>query len=86
MIHNVSSGVSLMGFPGLHGYASTKGNIEALARTLSIEFRNYGITVTLIHPLLTLIFLPRYGCCQTEHPGFNGKLADNFDRACQEIS
>ena len=53
IIHNFSSGVGLTGFPGIYGYASTKGAIEALTRTLAIEFEPYGITVNLIHPPLT---------------------------------
>lgn len=53
VIHNVSSGVGLTGFPGLCGYASTKGAIEALTRTLAIEFKPYSIVVNLIHPPLT---------------------------------
>jgi NAD(P)-dependent dehydrogenase (short-subunit alcohol dehydrogenase family) len=53
VIHNVSSGVGLSGFPGIVGYASTKGAIEAMTRTLAIEFEPYGIRVNLIHPPLT---------------------------------
>jgi NAD(P)-dependent dehydrogenase (short-subunit alcohol dehydrogenase family) len=53
VIHNVSSGVGITGFPGIYGYASTKGAIEALTRTLAIEFAPYGITVNTIHPPLT---------------------------------
>lgn len=53
VIHNFSSGVGLTGFPGIYDYASTKGAIEALTRTLAIEFKPYGITVNLIHPPLT---------------------------------
>jgi NAD(P)-dependent dehydrogenase (short-subunit alcohol dehydrogenase family) len=53
VIHNVSSTVGLSGFSGISGYASTKGAIEALARTLAIEFAPIGITVNLIHPPLT---------------------------------
>ncbi len=53
IIHNVSSGVGLTGFPGLSGYASTKGAIEALTRTLALELQPLGITVNLIHPPLT---------------------------------
>jgi NAD(P)-dependent dehydrogenase (short-subunit alcohol dehydrogenase family) len=53
VIHNVSSGVGVIGFPGIYGYASTKGAIEALTRSLAIEFAPYGITVNLIHPPLT---------------------------------
>lgn len=53
VIHNVSSGVGLTGFPGLAGYSSTKGALEALTRTLALEFAPLGITVNLIHPPLT---------------------------------
>jgi NAD(P)-dependent dehydrogenase (short-subunit alcohol dehydrogenase family) len=53
VIHNVSSGVGITGFPGIYGYASTKGAIEALTRTLAIELSPYGITVNMIHPPLT---------------------------------
>jgi len=53
IIHNVSSGVGITGFPGLYGYASTKGAIEALSRTLSLEFSRFGIRVSTMHPPLT---------------------------------
>lgn len=53
IIHNVSSGVGITGFPGLYGYASTKGAIEALSRTLSLEFSHFGISVSTMHPPLT---------------------------------
>ncbi len=53
LIHNVGSGVGLTGFPGLSGYASTTGAIEALTRTLDIELRSHGIVVNVIHPPLT---------------------------------
>jgi NAD(P)-dependent dehydrogenase (short-subunit alcohol dehydrogenase family) len=53
IIHNVSSGVGITGFPGIYAYASTKGAIEALSRTLRLEFSRYGIAVTLMHPPLT---------------------------------
>jgi NAD(P)-dependent dehydrogenase (short-subunit alcohol dehydrogenase family) len=53
IIHNVSSTVGVSGFPGIYGYASTKGAIEALTRTLALEFAPYGITVNLVHPPLT---------------------------------
>jgi len=53
IIHNVSSGVGITGFPGLSGYASTKGAIEALTRTLALELAPYGIRVNLMHPPLT---------------------------------
>ena len=53
IIHNVSSGVGITGFPGIYGYASTKGAIESLTRTLALEFKKYGIFVNLMHPPLT---------------------------------
>jgi NAD(P)-dependent dehydrogenase (short-subunit alcohol dehydrogenase family) len=53
VIHNLSSGVGITGYPGISGYASTKGAIEALTRTLALEFAPLGITVNLMHPPLT---------------------------------
>jgi len=53
IIHNVSSSVGLTGFPGISGYASTKGAIEALTRTVAMEVEPYGVTVNLMHPPLT---------------------------------
>jgi len=53
IIHNVSSGVALTGFPGLSGYVSTKGAVEGLSRALSLESEPYGIAVTVMHPPLT---------------------------------
>lgn len=53
IIHNVSSGVGMTGFPGLYGYASTKGAIEAMAKTLSLELAQYGVCVNIMHPPLT---------------------------------
>jgi len=53
MIHNVSSGVGITGFPGLYGYASTKAAIEALSKTLSLELSRFGISVSTMHPPLT---------------------------------
>ncbi len=53
IIHNMSSGVGVTGFPGIYGYASTKGAIEAMTRTLLLEFAEYGITMNIMHPPLT---------------------------------
>jgi NAD(P)-dependent dehydrogenase (short-subunit alcohol dehydrogenase family) len=53
VIHNVGSSVGLSGFPGVSGYASTKGAIEALSRTLAMELARHGICVNLVHPPLT---------------------------------
>lgn len=53
IVHNVSSGVGLVGHPGLSGYASTKGAIEALVRSLRLELRHEDVHVTVMHPPLT---------------------------------
>ncbi|WP_436907500.1 SDR family NAD(P)-dependent oxidoreductase [Halosimplex marinum] len=53
IVHNVSSGVSLVGHPGLSGYASTKGAVEALTRSLRLELRNYDVACTVVYPPLT---------------------------------
>jgi NAD(P)-dependent dehydrogenase (short-subunit alcohol dehydrogenase family) len=53
VIHNFSSTVGISGFAGIYGYSSTKGAIEALSRTLAIEFAPFGITVNIVHPPLT---------------------------------
>lgn len=52
IIHNVSSGVGLVGHPGLSGYASTKGAIEALVRSLRLELQHETISCTVMHPAL----------------------------------
>ena len=48
-----SSGVGVTGFVDISPYASSKGAIEALAKCLNIEYRNYGISFHIIHPPLT---------------------------------
>ena len=53
IVHNVSSGVGLVGHPGLTGYASTKGAIEALTRSLRLELHGEDVWVTVMHPPLT---------------------------------
>ncbi|WP_276257616.1 SDR family NAD(P)-dependent oxidoreductase [Haloglomus litoreum] len=53
IIHNVSSGAGITGTPALSGYASTKGAIEALVRSLRFELHDEGVHVTLMHPPLT---------------------------------
>jgi NAD(P)-dependent dehydrogenase (short-subunit alcohol dehydrogenase family) len=53
IIHNVSFGVSLVGHPGLSGYTSTKGAIEALTRSLQLELRHENVSCTIVYPLLT---------------------------------
>ena len=52
-IHNVSSGAGLTGHPMLAGYASTKGAVEALVRSVRSELRHTNVAVTLLHPPLT---------------------------------
>jgi len=54
VIHNVSSTVGISGFAGIYGYASTKGAVDALTRTLALELEPYGIVVNLVYPPLTL--------------------------------
>jgi NAD(P)-dependent dehydrogenase (short-subunit alcohol dehydrogenase family) len=53
IIHNVSSGAGLVGHPGLSGYASTKGAIEALVRSLRLELQHENVACTVMHPPLT---------------------------------
>ena len=53
IVHNVSSGVAHVGHPGLSGYASTKGAVEALTRSLGLELQRTNVACTLMHPPLT---------------------------------
>jgi NAD(P)-dependent dehydrogenase (short-subunit alcohol dehydrogenase family) len=53
IIHNFSSGVGFTGMPGMIGYTSTKGAIEAMTRTLSLEYAKQGIVFNVMHPPLT---------------------------------
>ncbi len=53
VVHNFSSGVCFTGMPGMTGYTSTKGAIEALTRTLALEYTLAGITFNVMHPPLT---------------------------------
>jgi NAD(P)-dependent dehydrogenase (short-subunit alcohol dehydrogenase family) len=53
VVHNFSSGVGFTGMPGMTGYTSTKGAIEALTRTLALEYAPSGITFNVMHPPLT---------------------------------
>jgi NAD(P)-dependent dehydrogenase (short-subunit alcohol dehydrogenase family) len=52
-ILNVGSGVGITGYPGLTGYSSSKGAIEAFTRTLALELKPHNIAVALVHPPLT---------------------------------
>ncbi|GAA0202892.1 SDR family NAD(P)-dependent oxidoreductase [Halobaculum roseum] len=52
-VHTVSSGAGIVGHPLLSGYASTKGALEALVRSVRSELRHTNVAVTLMHPPLT---------------------------------
>ncbi len=52
IIHNVSSGVGLVGNPGLTGYGASKGAIEAFTKSLRLELQDTGVAVTVMHPRL----------------------------------
>lgn len=53
IIHNVSSGVGLVGNPKLTGYASTKGAVEAFTRSLRLELQHENVFCTVMHPPYT---------------------------------
>jgi pimeloyl-ACP methyl ester carboxylesterase/NAD(P)-dependent dehydrogenase (short-subunit alcohol dehydrogenase family) len=53
IIHNMSSGVGRVGNPGLSGYASTKGAVEAFTRSLRLELQHENVSCTVMHPPLT---------------------------------
>ncbi|WP_254279474.1 SDR family NAD(P)-dependent oxidoreductase [Haloarcula marina] len=53
IVHNVSSGVGLVGNPGLSGYAATKGAVEAFTRSLRLELQHEDVWCTVMHPPLT---------------------------------
>ncbi len=53
LIHNLSSGVGFTGMPGMVGYTSTKGAIEAMTRTLALEYARQNIVFNVMHPPLT---------------------------------
>lgn len=53
VVHNFSSGVGFTGMPGMIGYTSTKGAIEAMTRTLALEYAHQGIVFNVMHPPLT---------------------------------
>lgn len=48
-----SSGVGVTGFGNISPYASSKGALESLAKCLTIENQEYGISFHLFHPPLT---------------------------------
>lgn len=49
----VSSGVGVTGFHNISPYASSKGAIEALAKCLSLEYKDKGIRFHIMQPPLT---------------------------------
>lgn len=49
----VSSGVGVTGFHSISPYASSKGAIESLAKCLSLEYKNKGISFHIMQPPLT---------------------------------
>jgi NAD(P)-dependent dehydrogenase (short-subunit alcohol dehydrogenase family) len=49
MIHNASSGVGYTRCPGIVGCTSSKGAIESLTRTPSLELADAGTSVSIIH-------------------------------------
>ncbi len=53
VIHNMSSAVGFTGMPGMLGYTSSKGAIEAMTRTLALEYAGQGIVFNVMHPPLT---------------------------------
>jgi NAD(P)-dependent dehydrogenase (short-subunit alcohol dehydrogenase family) len=53
IVHNFSSGVGFTGMPGMVGYTSTKGAIEAMTRTLALEYARQGVVFNVMHPPLT---------------------------------
>ncbi len=52
-IANVASVLGFTGLPRLAAYASTKGAIEALTRSLALDLARHGIAVKLLHAPLT---------------------------------
>ena len=47
-IVNISSGGSLFGVPGISIYSAAKGGMNALTRTMAVEYAQYGIRVNTI--------------------------------------
>lgn len=83
IIHNVSSGVSRVGNPGLSGYASTKGAIESLTRSLRHELRHENVSCTIMHPRLAETRSATrlgYPASQMSDPAYVGrKLAEQIE-------
>jgi NAD(P)-dependent dehydrogenase (short-subunit alcohol dehydrogenase family) len=83
IIHNVSSGVGRVGNPGLTGYASTKGAIESLARSLRHELRHENVSCTIMHPRLAETRSATtlgYPASQMSDPAYVGrKLAEQIE-------
>lgn len=83
IIHNVSSGVGRVGNPGLTGYASTKGAIESLTRSLRLELQHENVACTIMHPRLAKTWSARtlnYPESQMSDPEYVGrKLAGKIE-------
>ncbi|MFH5800627.1 SDR family NAD(P)-dependent oxidoreductase [Haladaptatus sp. CMAA 1911] len=83
IIHNVSSGVGRVGNPGLSGYASTKGAIESLTRSLRHELRHENVSCTILHPRLAKTRSATtlgYPTSQMSDPAYVGrKLAEKIE-------
>jgi NAD(P)-dependent dehydrogenase (short-subunit alcohol dehydrogenase family) len=47
-IVNISSGGSIFGVPGISVYSAAKGGMNALTRTMAVEYAEYGIRVNTI--------------------------------------
>ena len=89
IVHNVSSGVGRVGNPGLTGYASTKGAIESLARSLRHELRRENVVCTIVHlrPVKTRsVAALGYPESQMADPEYVGrKLAEKIERTDRVI-
>ncbi|MFN3681649.1 MAG: SDR family NAD(P)-dependent oxidoreductase, partial [Nitrospira sp.] len=51
-IVNVSSVASLVGIPGLPAYAASKGALDALTRSVAIDYAQDGIRCNVVNPAL----------------------------------
>ena len=81
IVHSVSSGVGLVGNPGLSGYASTKGAIDSFTRSLRLELQD--VHCTRMYPPLTntrsaaRLDYPEFGTQEPEAVG--RKLANRIE-------
>jgi NAD(P)-dependent dehydrogenase (short-subunit alcohol dehydrogenase family) len=70
-IINVSSGVGLMGMPGMPIYSASKQALEGLSEALAGEVAPFGIKVTLVEPGAVLSNFIGSGMLEAQH-----RLAD----------